>query len=61
MERLPLLTRSLWAKSDPVKSLWHHMLDTGLCAAQLVEEDRFAGVLRRTAELFRFPRRKQKR
>ena len=52
MERLPLLTRSLWAKSSPVKSLWHHMLDTGLCAAQLVEEDRFAGALRRAAELF---------
>ena len=52
MERLPLLTRSLWAKSSPVKSLWHHMLDTGLCAAQLVEEDRFAGALRRAAEFF---------
>ena len=52
MEQLPLLTRSLWAKSSPVKSLWHHMLDTGLCAAQLVEEDRFAGALRRAAEFF---------
>ena len=52
MERLSFLTRSLWAKSSPVKSLWHHMLDTGLCAAQLIEEQRFAGVLRRIAELF---------
>ena len=52
MERLSILTRSLWAKSAPVKSLWHHMLDAGLCAAQLIEEQRFAGAVRRVAELF---------
>ena len=52
MERSTVLTRSLWAKSAPVKSLWHHMLDAGLCAAQLIEEQRFAGALRRVAELF---------
>ena len=51
MERSTVFTRSLWAKSAPVKSLWHHMLDAGLCASQLIEEQRFAGALRRVAGL----------
>ena len=52
MAQLSSLARILWAKPTPAKSLWHHMLDTGLCAAQLADEPRFMGSVQRTAELF---------
>ena len=56
MEKLSRLTRALWAKSDPPKSLWHHMLDSGLCAVQLAEDCRFSGAIARAAELFALTR-----
>lgn len=32
----------LWAKASPsYKSLWHHMIDSGFCAARLAEDARF--------------------
>lgn len=36
-----LLREKLWAKSDPFKPLWMHLLETGLVAQQLVEEGCF--------------------
>ena len=34
--------RLLWAKASPsCKSLWHHMIDSGFCAARLAEDPRF--------------------
>lgn len=34
--------RLLWAKASPsYKSLWHHMIDSGFCAARLAEDPRF--------------------
>lgn len=44
---LPPLARQLWAKAgEKPKSLWHHMLDAGLCAAALTNDPRFrSGVL----------------
>ena len=35
--------RLLWAKASPsYKSLWHHMIDSGFCAARLAEDPRFS-------------------
>lgn len=56
------LARSLWAKADPVpKSLWHHMLDTGMCASCLMEEARFHSAVSLIAELLKLNTSQAKR
>lgn len=37
--------RDLWAKTDPYKSLWQHMLDVGLTAMALLNESRYSILL----------------
>ena len=50
---LPPLARKLWAKSSPTpKTLWRHMLDSGLCAMQLAEEARFGAAVKEVAQQF---------
>jgi CRISPR-associated endonuclease/helicase Cas3 len=45
----------LWAKSTPFKNLWHHMLDSGYCAANLVEQRLFAHVITLISEALELP------
>ena len=50
---LPPLARKLWAKSSPTpKTLWRHILDSGLCAMQLAEEARFGAAVKEVAQQF---------
>lgn len=44
--------KKLWAKSEPYKSLWHHMLDSGCCALALAKEPRFFALVRLAADIF---------
>ena len=37
--------RNLWAKTEPYKPLWQHMLDVGLTAKALMEESRYSVLL----------------
>jgi len=48
------LARILWAKATPTyKSLWHHMIDSGVCAEVLVKDWRFKSVCRLLGEMLR--------
>ena len=45
--------RLLWAKASPsYKSLWYHMIDSGVCAARLAEDPRFLCATRLISDYF---------
>lgn len=55
------ITEHLWAKSTPYKSLWNHMLDSGYCAASLLEQRLFAHSIERICEAFALTRDETRR
>ncbi len=50
------IERTLWAKSEPFKPLWMHLLETGIIAQELISSGCFYPVGKELSENFNLPR-----